>query len=174
MSGSASRRKRKSGFLRHRRPALNTMFALESIALIGATEAPGSFGRVLLENLTSYPGPVYPVNLRRHTVLGLPAFPKIGAVPGRVDLAIIEAKEILASYGIPMVETRLPKNEEEAVELILGKRIDPNFGPIILFGAGGRLAEVWSDRAIGLPLLNVTHAKRLMERTRIYAALRGV
>src|SRR6266403_6209686 len=89
MSGSASRRKRKSGFLRHRRPALNTMFALESIALIGATEAPGSVGRVLLENLKSYHGPVYPVNLRRHTVLGLPAFPKIGAVPGRVDLAII-------------------------------------------------------------------------------------
>jgi CoA binding domain len=89
MSGSASRRNRKSGFLRHRRPALNTMFAPESIALIGATEAPGSVGRALLENLKSYHGPVYPVNLRRHTVLGLPAFPKIGAVPGRVDLAII-------------------------------------------------------------------------------------
>src|SRR6266403_1965371 len=89
MSGSASRRKRKSGFLRHRRPALNTMFAPESIALIGATEAAGSVGRVLLENLKSYHGPVYPVNLRRHTVLGLPAFPKIGAVPNRVNLAII-------------------------------------------------------------------------------------
>src|SRR5271166_781732 len=86
MSGSVSRR---NEFLRHRRPALNTMFAPETIALIGATEAAGSVGRVLLENLKSYHGPVYPVNLRRHTVLGLPAFPKIGAVPGRVDLAII-------------------------------------------------------------------------------------
>src|SRR5271166_6102774 len=93
---------------------------------------------------------------------------------GRTLLTEVEAKEILASYGLPVVETRLAKNEEEAVELILGKRIDPNFGPIILFGAGGRLGEVWSDRAIGLPPLNVTLAKRLMERTRIYAALKGV
>ena len=87
MSGSASQRKRKSEFLR--RSALNTMFAPESIALIGATEAPGSVGRVLLENLKSYHGAVYPINLRRHTVLGLPTFAKIGAVPDRVDLAII-------------------------------------------------------------------------------------
>jgi len=65
------------------------MFAPESIALIGATETPGSVGRVLLENLKSYDGLVYPVNLRRHSVLGLPAFPNIGAVPSRVDLAII-------------------------------------------------------------------------------------
>jgi acetyltransferase len=93
---------------------------------------------------------------------------------GRTLLTEVEAKEILASYGIPVSEIGLPKNEEEAVELILGKRIDPNFGPIILFGAGGRLVEVWSDRAIGLPPLNVTLAKRLMERTRIYAALNCV
>jgi len=72
-----------------------------------------------------------------------------------------------------VVETRIAKKEEEAVELILGKRIDPDFGPIILFGAGGQLVEVWSDRAIGLPPLNATLAKRLMERTRIYAALNG-
>jgi hypothetical protein len=62
----------------------------------------------------------------------------------------------------------------DAIEFMLGKRIDPNFGPIILFGAGGRLVEVWSDRAIGLPPLNVTLAKRLMERTRIYVTLKGV
>lgn len=93
---------------------------------------------------------------------------------GRTLLTEAEAKEILSSYGIPVVETRIAKKEEEeAVELILGKRIDPDFGPIILFGAGGRLVEVWSDRAIGLPPLNATQAKRLMERTRIYAALNG-
>jgi len=161
---------------------------------------------------------------------------------GRTLLTEVEAKEILSSYGIPVVEIRLAKNEEEAVaflqssvvlkgnaeitrdkgaadqvkfdsrapaemrtayrsiqkqvgnladadafqavtvqkmissdgvELSLGKRIDPNFGPIILFGAGGQLVEVWCDRAIGFPPLNATLAKRLMERTRIYAALNG-
>ena len=65
------------------------MFAPESIAVIGATEAPGSVGRALLKNLKSYRGPIYPVNLKRDRVLGLRAFPKIGAVPNPVNLAII-------------------------------------------------------------------------------------
>jgi acetyltransferase len=54
MSGNASRRKRKSDLLSHRRPALNAMFTPESVAVIGATEAPGSVGRALVENLKSY------------------------------------------------------------------------------------------------------------------------
>src|SRR6266403_5983827 len=89
MSETGSRRKRESELLSHRRPALNAMFAPEAVAVIGATERPGSVGRALLENLKSYRGPVYPVNRKQHRVLGVPAFPKIGAIPDRVDLAII-------------------------------------------------------------------------------------
>jgi acetyltransferase len=92
----------------------------------------------------------------------------------RTLLTEVEAKEILSNYGIPVIETRLADEEEEAVELMLGKRVDPNFGPIILFGAGGRLVDAWRDRAVGLPPLSATLAKRLMEQTRIYAALNGV
>src|SRR6202022_2871453 len=47
-------------------------------------------------------------------------------------------------------------------------------GPWVLFGAGGGLVEVLQDRALGLPPLNRTLARRLMERTRIYPALKGV
>src|SRR5260221_2220353 len=89
MSETGSRRKRQSELLSHRRPALNAMFAPESVAVIGATERPGSVGRALLENLKSYRAPVYPVNRKQHRVLGVPAFPKIGAIPDHVDLAII-------------------------------------------------------------------------------------
>jgi acetyltransferase len=59
-------------------------------------------------------------------------------------------------------------------ELILGSSVDPQFGPVILFGAGGELVEVIKDRALGLPPLNTTLARRLMEQTRIYKALPGV
>jgi acetyltransferase len=59
-------------------------------------------------------------------------------------------------------------------ELILGSTIDPQFGPILLFGAGGQLVEVFRDRAIALPPLNTTLACRLMEQTQIYKALQGV
>jgi len=65
------------------------MFAPESVAVIGATERPGSVGRALLENLKSYRAPIYPVNRKQHRVLGVPAFPEIGAIPDHVDLAIV-------------------------------------------------------------------------------------
>ncbi len=62
----------------------------------------------------------------------------------------------------------------DGYELILGSSIDAQFGPVLLFGAGGQLVEVFKDRALGLPPLNATLARRLMERTLIHTALKGV
>ncbi|HEY9598631.1 MAG TPA: bifunctional acetate--CoA ligase family protein/GNAT family N-acetyltransferase, partial [Cyanophyceae cyanobacterium] len=59
-------------------------------------------------------------------------------------------------------------------ELIIGSSIDPQFGPVLLFGSGGQLVEVFRDRAIALPPLNTTLARRMMEQTLIYKALKGV
>jgi acetyltransferase len=157
-----------------------------------------------------------------------------------------EAKQLLACYGIPVVETRAAEDEEQAVacaaeigypvvlkllsntiahktdvdgvrlrlqtaeqvrsayraiqssvaekagaehfagvtvqpmvkrdgyELILGSTVDAQFGPVILFGSGGVMVEVYRDHALALPPLNTTLAQRLMEQTKIYSALRGV
>jgi acetyltransferase len=62
----------------------------------------------------------------------------------------------------------------DGYELIVGSSLDPEFGPVLLFGTGGRLVEVLGDRALALPPLTSTLARRLMERTRIYRALQGV
>jgi acetyltransferase len=62
----------------------------------------------------------------------------------------------------------------DGYELIVGSSVDPQFGPVILFGMGGTLVEVFKDRALGLPPLNTTLARRMMERTKIYEALLGV
>ncbi len=62
----------------------------------------------------------------------------------------------------------------EGYELIVGSSIDPQFGPVLLFGTGGQLVEVFKDRALGLPPLNTTFARRMIERTKIYEALKGV
>lgn len=67
-----------------------------------------------------------------------------------------------------------PMARLEGYELILGSSVDSQFGPVILFGSGGQLVEVYKDRAIGLPPLNTTLARRLMERTKIFTALGGV
>ena len=68
------------------------------------------------------------------------------------------------------VQRMLPRG----YELILGSSEDPQFGPVILFGSGGELVEVFRDRALGLPPLNTTLARRLMEQTKVFAALKGV
>jgi len=165
---------------------------------------------------------------------------------GRCLLTEVESKEILSAYGIPVVETRIALNENEAVdianqngypvalkiysktithktdvggvrlnlqdesgvrdafksikqsvaektgpehfdgvtvqpmirnegyEIILGSSQDSQFGPVLLFGSGGQLVEVYKDRALALPPLNTTQARRMMEQTRIYKALKGV
>ena len=53
-------------------------------------------------------------------------------------------------------------------ELILGMKKDGQFGSVIVFGAGGVAAEGLGDFAVGLPPLNQTLARRMMEETRIY------
>jgi acetyltransferase len=68
----------------------------------------------------------------------------------------------------PMVKLK------DAYELIIGASLDPQFGPVLLFGTGGQLVEVFKDRALALPPLNSTLARRMMEQTKIYKALKGV
>ena len=67
-----------------------------------------------------------------------------------------------------------PMIKLEGYEVIIGSSIDPQFGPVLLFGLGGQLVEVFKDRALALPPLNTTLARRMMEQTKIYTALKGV
>ena len=59
-------------------------------------------------------------------------------------------------------------------ELILGAKKDNDFGAVILFGMGGMAAEIFKDFAIGLPPLNQTLARRLIEETRVSTILSGL
>ncbi len=67
-----------------------------------------------------------------------------------------------------------PMVKLDGYEVILGSSIDSQFGPVLLFGSGGQLVEVYKDRSLGLPPLNTTLARRMMERTKIFQALKGV
>src|SRR4030095_10150269 len=71
--------------------SLDVFFSPKTVAVIGATEKEGSVGRTLLWNLLSNPfgGTVYPVNPKRPNVLGVRAFPTVGDIPDKLDLAVI-------------------------------------------------------------------------------------
>jgi acetyltransferase len=106
---------------------------------------------------------------------------------GGVQLNLLNAEDVLKAYAIIAKSvsekvgpehflgvTVQPMAKVDGYELILGSSIDPQFGPVLLFGLGGQLVEVFKDRALGLPPLTTTLARRMMERTNIYTALKGV
>jgi acetyltransferase len=65
-----------------------------------------------------------------------------------------------------------PMVSHNGYELVIGAKKDPTFGSVIVFGTGGVLLDVVEDYAIGLPPLNQTLARRMMNKTKIYNHLR--
>jgi acetyltransferase len=62
----------------------------------------------------------------------------------------------------------------DSFELIIGSSLDNQFGPVMLFGSGGTLVEVFNDKSLALPPLNSNLAHLMMKNTKIYKALKGV
>jgi acetyltransferase len=90
---------------------------------------------------------------------------------GEIQSSVAEKAGAQHFQGVtvqPMVQM------EGGYELIVGSSIDAQFGPVLLFGLGGQLVEVFKDRALALPPLNTTLARRFMEQTQIFKALQGV
>lgn len=63
--------------------------------------------------------------------------------------------------------------KKQGYEVIIGAKTDPLFGPVILFGMGGVGVELFKDFALGLPPLNQTLVRRIMEETKVYQLLKG-
>ena len=70
---------------------LDAMFAPSSVAVIGATDHPGTVGRTVLENLLrgKFKGKVYAVNPKRQEVMGLTSYKSIRDIARPVDLVVV-------------------------------------------------------------------------------------
>ncbi len=88
------------------------------------------------------------------------------------DDIIQRAKEHYPEAEIQGVTVQ-PMIKKKGYEVILGSKTDSLFGPIILFGMGGIGVELFKDFAIGIPPLNQTLARRIMEGTKVYQLLKG-
>ncbi|MBM3191103.1 MAG: bifunctional acetate--CoA ligase family protein/GNAT family N-acetyltransferase [Chlamydiae bacterium] len=106
---------------------------------------------------------------------------------GGVKLNIRTLQEVEKAYeAIEQSVTRLHSAKDFAgvtvqpmvtlkgYEILIGSTTDEQFGPIVVFGTGGQLVEVVKDRSLALPPLNAGLAQKLMQETKIYAALKGV
>lgn len=100
---------------------------------------------------------------------------------GGVKLNISSDKELRKAFGEMMagVKEREPHAlisgvsiqqmiREYDYELIIGSKKDPVLGPVILFGLGGTEAEFFKDVSVGIPPLNQTLARRVLEQTKTY------
>jgi len=157
---------------------------LESKHILGAYGIPVVESRVALnaEQAVKISGKLgYPVALKVHShtithktdVGGVKLGLRSAAAVEKAFHAIKESVDQKAGAEHFLGVTVQPMVERRGCEVIIGSSIDPQFGPVLLFGAGGQFVETFRDRSLGLPPLNATLARRMMERTRIYEALHG-
>jgi acetyltransferase len=103
-----------------------------------------------------------------------------------VQLDLSDARQVRAAFDAIMEGARNYKADARIrgvtvqtmisrpdVELLVGAKKDPSFGPVILFGMGGIYTEIFKDRALGLPPMNRLIARRLLEQTRVFKILKG-
>jgi acetate---CoA ligase (ADP-forming) len=78
---------------------LSRLLRPRSVAVVGATERPDSYGAQALLNLRAigYPGPVWGVNPRRTEVLGRPCVPTIADLPEPADAVVVA----IPAPGVP-------------------------------------------------------------------------
>ncbi|MEM6356396.1 MAG: acetate--CoA ligase family protein, partial [Pseudomonadota bacterium] len=70
---------------------VETLLSPSSVAVIGATERDGALGRTVFSQLieTGFEGPVWAVNPKHETVMGLPCFESVEALPGVPSLGVV-------------------------------------------------------------------------------------
>jgi acyl-CoA synthetase (NDP forming) len=81
-----------------------------------------------------------------------------------------EATALLAAYGIPTADAR-PSGG--GVALVAGVLADPDFGPVVVCGLGGRTAELLGDVGVGLAPLRRADAAGLVRQLRTFPLLQG-
>jgi len=63
---------------------------------------------------------------------------------------------------------------DEGVEVIIGTKIDDQFGPVIMYGLGGIMVEILRDVAFRVLPISYTEARKMIEETKSYPILDGV
>jgi len=104
---------------------------------------------------------------------------------GGVELGLEDAKEAAAAARrvLQRVRASRPQARIDGVvassmqkglgEAILGYRLDPQVGPLVLVGAGGTLAELYRDFALRLAPVTLEEAREMIAEVRGFEPLRG-
>ncbi|MDE2198462.1 MAG: acetate--CoA ligase family protein [Rhodospirillales bacterium] len=124
--------------------------------------------------------------------LGFPAALKVESpdLPHKTEAGVIRlnlrgAAEVRAAYAAVMANAArvdpparingvlVQPMAPQGVELVIGGRVDPLFGPLVIVGLGGVLVELLADTQIGLAPVTPGEARGMLDRLRGAAVLRG-
>jgi len=93
------------------------LFAPDSVAVVGASNTPGSWGYgIMWHLLTSAKRKIYPVNPTVSEVLGIPAYDTVVNIPGSVDLAVIA----VSAPQVPAVMQQCAQKGVKAAVIVSG------------------------------------------------------
>lgn len=88
------------------------IFNAKSIAVVGASPEPSKVGYAVLRNLLTFPGKVYPVNVKHEKILGRDVYSSLAAIPDKVDIAVI----VVPARYVPQV---VKEAGEKGIPLII-------------------------------------------------------
>jgi acetyl-CoA synthetase (ADP-forming) len=102
-------------------------------------------------------------------IVGIESKEALGAAYGRLMNSVKEKAGDVPIDGV-LIQKAMPKG----VEVAAGGLRDEQFGPVVMFGSGGVLIEVFKDVAFRLAPLDKAEARRQIEDTKAYEILKGV
>jgi acetyl-CoA synthetase (ADP-forming) len=119
----------------------------KSVAVIGATERPGSWGSFIMQGLLSrnYPGKIYPVNSHANQIYGIGAYKDLKEIKEPIDLAIL----IIPEQSVEKVIAECGQRQVKGVTIVTS-----GFGEALESGkdreaALARLAHSYGMRLLG-------------------------
>lgn len=91
----------------------------------------------------------------------------------QLDTAFSELELKIKAYSDMQLSIQIQKQVPGGIEVIIGVKKDPTFGPVLLFGAGGSWAEIISDRNLHLLPITTGETRQLVEKSKIFSLLKG-
>src|SRR5262249_56073313 len=90
-----------------------------------------------------------------------------------VEAAFAEVFRPLRRLDPSAEECLIAETVSGGIELIVGAKHDPIFGPVVMVGAGGVLVELIKDVEVALAPFSPETAERMLRRLRVWPLLQG-
>lgn len=99
--------------------SLEFLFHPESVAIVGASENPVTFGYFFMHHMLNYgfAGKIYPINPRQPEIMGVKAYPSLEDVPGTIDYIIY----VIGLNNAPDFLAQAARKGVKAVHILAGR-----------------------------------------------------